>query len=650
MHETQQLPLTGAQAGIWFAQRLDPDNPIYNTGEYVEINGTIDVNIFKTAVERVLTEAASLHARFTEGTDGPRQIINPSCEVAIDVMDVSAEPDPMQAALRIMQSDLAEPVDMAAGPLFRDILFEAGPERFFWYQRIHHIAIDGYGFSLLARRTAQLYTAIREGRPDNGRSFGSLEELVKEDQEYRASDQFLKDREFWMEKFADEPDVVSLAERAPRTSTSFRRSTAYLSETVLQHVKAIPNWHEAVTAAVAIYVHRMTNAGDIVLGLPMMGRIGSISLNIPSMTMNLLPLRLSLRPDMNVHETVSQVAKEIRSIRRHQKYRHEDLRRDLKLLGENRRLFGPQVNVMPFDYALDFAGVPGTVHNLSAGPVDDLSINVYDRADGRGLRVDFDANPEVYSAEDIENHQKRFLLPLESALKDQTQKIGRLNLLLENERLRVLESWNDTRKAEKQKSLPELFHDQAAKTPDSPAIITENGELSYAELNRRANQLARMLKKKGLGPEQFAALLLPRSQELVVSMLAVLKTGAAYLPLDPDFPSERITYMLKDAQPACLITTMELSGRMPEESDAQTIILDHPDTVKTVAGQNADCPAHMEYSPMHPAYIIYTSGSTGRPKGVVVTLKSVSNFLLSMWEMFPLGAQDRLLAVTTACV
>ena len=154
----------------------------------------------------------------------------------------------------------------------------------------------------------------------------------------------------------------------------------------------------------------------------MMGRIGSISLNIPSMVMNLLPLRLSLRPDMNFHEAVSQVAKEIRNIRRHQKYRHEDMRRDLKLLGENRRLFGPQVNVMPFDYALDFAGAPGTVHNLSAGPVDDLSINVYDRADGSGMRVDFDANPEVYSAEDIENHQKRFLLLLESAVKDQTQK------------------------------------------------------------------------------------------------------------------------------------------------------------------------------------------------------------------------------------
>lgn len=130
MHDTQQLPLTGAQAGIWFAQQLDPDNPIYNTGEYVEINGAIDVNIFKTALERVLMEAASLHARFEEGADGPKQIINPPFEAAIDVIDVSSEADPKEAALRLMQTDLAEPVDMAAGPLFRDILFQAGPERF----------------------------------------------------------------------------------------------------------------------------------------------------------------------------------------------------------------------------------------------------------------------------------------------------------------------------------------------------------------------------------------------------------------------------------------------------------------------------------------------------------------------------------------
>ncbi|MCC9024348.1 amino acid adenylation domain-containing protein [Bacillus nakamurai] len=649
MHDTQQLPLTGAQAGIWFAQQLDPDNPIYNTGEYIEINGIIDVQLFETALERVLTEAASLHARFGEDMDGPWQIINPSPEITLDVIDVSAEADPKQAALRLMQVDLAEPVDITSGPLFREVLFKAGPERFFWYQRIHHIAIDGYGFSLLARRTAQMYTEITRGRPDDGRSFGSLPQLIQEDHDYRASERFREDRAFWLERFADGPDVVSLADRAPRTSNSFHRCTAYMSEPALTALKSFPNWNEVVTAAAAVYIHRLTNARDVVLGLPMMGRIGSISLNIPIMAMNLLPLRLSLRPDMSFHEAVSQVSKEIRSIRRHQKYRHEDLRRDLKLIGENRRLFGPLINVMPFDYGLDFAGAKGTVHNLSAGPVDDLSINVYDRSDGSGLRVDFDANPEVYSAQDAKDHQNRFLLLLETAVHNQTEKIGRINLLLENERSSVLKHWNDTVKTQRQKCLSDLFHDQAAKTPDRPAIISENEELSYAELNRRANQLAHLLKEKGLGPEQFAALLLPRSADLVISMLAVLKTGAAYLPLDPDFPSDRITYMLKDAQPVCLITSSDLSDRLPGESNAEKIILDDPVTVKAAAKHAADSPVQTDgISPLHPAYIIYTSGSTGRPKGVVVTLKSVSNFLLSMQEMFPIGAQDRLLAVTTA--
>ncbi|MBT2574895.1 amino acid adenylation domain-containing protein [Bacillus sp. ISL-51] len=649
MHDTQQLPLTGAQAGIWFAQQLDPDNPIYNTGEYIEINGTIDVQLFETALGRVLTEAASLHARFGEDMDGPWQIINPSPQITLDVIDVSAEADPKQAALSLMQADLAEPVDITCGPLFREILFKAGPERFFWYQRIHHIAIDGYGFSLLARRTAQMYTEITKGRPDDGRSFGSFPQLITEDQDYRASERFREDRAFWLKRFSDGPDVVSLADRAPRTSKSFHRCTAYMSETALTALKSSPNWHEVVVAAAASYIHRLTNAGEVVLGLPMMGRIGSISLNIPSMAMNLLPLRLSLRPDMCFQEVVSQVSKEIRNIRRHQKYRHEDLRRDLKLIGENRRLFGPLINVMPFDYKLDFAGARGTVHNLSAGPVDDLSINVYDRSDGSGLRADFDANPEVYSAQDAKDHQKRFLLLLETAVQNQMEKIGRINLLLENERNCVLKDWNDTAKTQRQKCLSELFNDQAAKTPDRPAIISENEELSYAELNRRANQLAHLLKEKGLGPEQFAALLLPRSADLVIGMLAVLKTGAAYLPLDPDFPSDRITYMLKDAQPVCLITSSELSDRLPEESKAEKIILDDPETEKAAAKHVADSSVQTGgMSPLHPAYIIYTSGSTGRPKGVVVTLKSVSNFLLSMQEMFPLGARDRLLAVTTA--
>lgn len=320
-----------------------------------------------------------------------------------------------------MKEDLAKPVDLTSGPLFTEALFKAAPNRFFWYQRIHHIAIDGFGFSLIAQRVSKIYTALVNELPFEEAGFGSLHRILQEDEEYRLSEQFDRDRQFWLERFADEPDVVSLADRAPRTSESFLRQTAYLSQSSANELKAAAsshavNWHELVIATTASYIHRMTSAEDVVLGLPMMGRLGSVSLNIPGMVMNLLPLRLSVHPDMSFAELVLQVSQEIREIKRHQKYRHEELRRDLKLIGDNHRLFGPQINLMPFDYGLDFAGCRGTTHNLSAGPVDDLSINVYDRSDGRGLRIDLDANPEVYSTEDLELHQHRFLRFLETAI------------------------------------------------------------------------------------------------------------------------------------------------------------------------------------------------------------------------------------------
>lgn len=646
-----QYSLTGAQSGIWFAQQLDPDNPIYNTAEYIEINGPIDISLFEKALRHVIKEAESLHVRFGEDMDGPWQMMNPSPDVQLQVIDVSSEPNPEKTALNWMKADLAKPVDLQHDPLFREALFKAGPQRFFWYQRIHHIAIDGFGFSLIAQRVAQAYTALAGGRSADDRSFGSLQDILAEDAEYRSSDTYEEDRQFWLNRFADRPEVVSLAERAPRTSKSFLRQTAYLPPSDVNALKEAAryyagSWHEVVIAVSAAYVHRMTGSEDVVLGLPMMGRMGSASLNVPAMVMNLLPLRLSVSPSMSFSELVLQISREIRSIRQHHKYRHEELRRDLKLIGENHRLFGPQINVMPFDYGLDFAGARGTTHNLSAGPVDDLSINVYDRTDGSGLRIDVDANPEVYSESEIKVHQQRILQLLQTASAGEDMLIGQMEFLLPAEKARVISEWNETAKPEQLLSLPDMFEEQANRSPERIALICDHIQLSYQELNEQANRLAHLLIEKGLGPEQFVALALPRSSEMVAAMLAVLKTGAAYLPLDPEFPADRISYMLKDAKPSCMITTEEIAATLPDDITAPQLVLDQPVTKEIVKRYSADNP-NVHVSLVHPAYIIYTSGSTGRPKGVVVTLKSLSNFLLSMQETFSLNEQDRLLAVTT---
>ncbi|AUZ27692.1 amino acid adenylation domain-containing protein [Bacillus cabrialesii] len=646
-----QYSLTGAQTGIWFAQQLDPDNPIYNTAEYIEINGPINIALFEEALRHVIKGAESLHVRFGENMDGPWQMINPSPDVQLHVIDASSEPDPEKIALNWMKADLAKPVDLGNAPLFNEALFIAGPDRFFWYQRIHHIAIDGFGFSLIAQRVASTYVSLMKGQSAAARSFGSLQAILEEDTDYRASEQYEKDRQFWLDRFADGPEVVSLADRAPRTSNSFLRQTAYLPLSDVSALKESAryfsgSWHEVVIAVSAVYVHRMTGSEDVVLGLPMMGRIGSASLNVPAMVMNLLPLRLSVSTSMSFSELIQQISREIRSIRRHHKYRHEELRRDLKLIGENHRLFGPQINLMPFDYGLDFAGARGTTHNLSAGPVDDLSINVYDRTDGSGLRIDVDANPEVYSESDIKLHQQRILQLLQMASAGEDMLIGQMELLLPQEKEQVIREWNETAKPEELLSIQNLFEKQAILTPERIALICDDDRVNYQKLNEKANRLAHLLIEKGLGPEQFVALSLPRSPEMVVSMLAVLKTGAAYLPLDPEFPADRISYMLEDAKPSCIITTEEIAARLPDNLAVPQLVLDQSVTQEVVKRYSPDNP-NVSVSLAHPAYIIYTSGSTGRPKGVVVTLKSLSNFLLSMQETFSLGEEDRLLAVTT---
>src|SRR4029077_17981277 len=230
-----------------------------------------------------------------------------------------------------------------------------------------------------------------------------------------------------------------------------------------------------------------------------------------------------------------------------------------------------------------------------------------------------------------------------------TQPIGRLELLEPEERRQLLVEWNATAREVPPVTLPGLFEAQVARSPEAPAVVFEERMLSYAELNAQANRLAHHLIAQGVGLESLGALALPRSIEMVVALLGILKAGAAYLPLDPEYPEERLAYMLRDAQPACVLSVARLAGRLPE--GVAQLLLDEPETAGALAQRPETNPTEAEgiqpLSPQNSAYVIYTSGSTGAPKGVVLVHGSLSNFLLAMREHFPLEQSDRLLAVTT---
>ncbi|MFF4602520.1 amino acid adenylation domain-containing protein [Streptomyces sp. NPDC001339] len=639
------LPLTAAQSGMWYAQALDPLSPAQNTAECLEIDGPLDPDLFAAALRRVTAEADALRLRVTDTPDGPRQHLLPSVELPLTVHDLTAADDAERQAEAWMRADLAEPCDLAAGPPFRHALFRTGERRWLWYQRIHHLVMDGYGYSLLVRRTAEVYAALVRGDEPGPRTFGSLADLVAEDAAYRSSDGFAADRAHWTEAFADRPEAPRLAGRGALPARTFRRRTAYLPEAAAERLRDLADrlratWPDVLIAAQALYTSRATARSEVVLGLPMMGRMGSVALRVPGMVMNVLPLRLTVTPDATFAELVRQVVLGIRQVRRHQRYRYEDIRRDLGLLGESRGLVGPLVNVMPFDYGVDFAGAPARARNLSAGPVDDLTVNIYDRADGRGLRIDHDGNPALYEDADLAAHQERFLHLLRRlAETDPGQPLAVHTIATPTEHALVTEEFNRTDRALPPTTLIGPIEAQAARTPDATALVFGNTSLTYAELNVRANRLARHLQTLGARPGALVAVSVPRSADLVIALLAVLKAGAAYLPLDPDYPAERLAYMLQDASPVCAIT--DRAGHLPEDTGTPLVALDRLD-LSGYLWVNPPRPL----TPAHPAYVIYTSGSTGRPKGVVVSHRAIDNRLRWMQDAYRLTPGDRVLQKT----
>ncbi|CUH97717.1 Dimodular nonribosomal peptide synthase [Propionispora sp. 2/2-37] len=642
--------LSGAQSGIWFAQQLEPENPIYNAGEYIEIKGKLDPAYFELALRQAVKEAEALHVQFGVNELGPWQVIRPVSDFPLHFIDVSTEENPRQAAEKWMNDDLSRPVDLLLEPLFRQALFKVEPDRHFWYQRIHHIVMDGFGFSLISQRVAAIYTALINKRRYEEGAFAPLRLVLEEDLSYRASENFIRDRQFWLEQFADQPEVVSLTDRVPRSSKRILRQSATLSPVITRSLQTAARRVKGslsglLIAATAAYVHRLTGVQDVILSLPIMGRLGSVSLNIPCMMMNLLPFRLRVRPDMSFTELVRQVAKELSDVQRHQRYRHEELRRELKLVGDNQRLAGPRINIMPFEYGLDFAGSRGVIHKLATGPADDLSINVYDKSDGSGLRIDFDANSEICSCSDLLIHQKRFFRFLETlALAGQEQAIGKIELLLPEERERVLARWNKTAEVLPSECLAVLFEKQVARTPKNIAVVFEDTALTYEELNLRANKLAHLLLAKGAGPEQFVALALPRSLEMIISLLAVLKAGAAYLPVDPEYPNGRIMFMLGDARPACILTNSKVASKLSEMDNGTQVVLDAIGTIEELkqypAANPVDADRAQPLSPSSPAYVIYTSGSTGTPKGVVIPHQNVVRLFGATEHWFRFNSKD----------
>ncbi|MGW2378204.1 amino acid adenylation domain-containing protein, partial [Kitasatospora sp. NPDC001683] len=623
------LSLSAAQQRVWYAQKLDPASTLYNISGYVELRGALDRDLFERALRHSVDSAEALHVRFVEEGGTPRQIVRSARDWPLLVHDLSAERNPLQTAHDLMSADLTETTDLSVGPLFTQVLFGLAPDHHLWYTRVHHIATDAYGFNLLVQQVAACYTALAEGVEAPPTEFAPLDAFLAEGEKYAASEQSRKDRAYWLDRFADDPELLSLPDRNLGLWSEARRATEQVEPQLVAELKRLAaeartTWQVTLTAAAAAYLRRFTATEDVVLGFPVTGRLGGIMQATPGMASNVLPLRLDVRAEASFADLQRYVARELRALLRHQRYRGEDLRKDLGLGAHSRRMFGPAVNFLPLQPGLRFGDCRAEIHSVPSGPVDDLTFAFEGGGEGAGLRLRVAGNASAFGADEIAGHGRRFLDFLRALAAEPGRAVGQLDVLGAEERRRVLTDWNPTAEDLAAGTLPARFEAQAARTPEAVAVTFQDSRLTYRELNERANRLAHRLIARGAGPEDLVGLVLPRSPELVVAILAVLKAGAGYLPIDPDAPQARIEAVLTEGRPV--------------------LVLDSVESVRDTDGAPATNPVDADRrAPLrqdHPAYVIFTSGSTGKPKGVVIPHRNVTRLFSAADREFDFGDQD----------
>ncbi|ODC04609.1 hypothetical protein BFW38_14815 [Terasakiispira papahanaumokuakeensis] len=649
---TSTFPLSTAQRGQWLAQKLHGENTAFNVAEYLDIQGPLNTSNFLLAIQQLIKEADCTRSRIIEESEQTAQFILPDDEGDVSILDVSNKENPHAAACQWMHEDMRRPLNKPNEALWCSALIKIAHDHYYWYQRCHHAALDGFSGNLIAQRLSEIYNSLEEGREIEANPFGSIADILRFEADYKTSKRYIRDRNYWLENLAHLPDPVSLSQRIEPSGLTALNDSLHLSQALAEQLASISQSYgasqpQALIALVAAYFYRMTGAEDLVFAMPVTARISRQHRQIPGMMANAVPIRLSMSTTMTLGDLIQQVSQVVLKALRHQQYRYEDLKRDFGLISSGQQIASLGINIEPFDYNLTFGRCTTTLHNLSNAPIEDLTAFIFDRHDHNGLKVTFDANPDRYTAEELKNHLAQFERMAKDAIAHPDRPISQASLLSPDTRHKMLSVWNDTQWPIPNLSVVDLFDAQVMRTPEAIAVADKAHSLSYIELNRQANAWAHRLRREGVGPHDLVAIALNRNIDMLVALLATLKAGAAYLPLDPDFPADRIRHILEDAQPKLVISTHHIDTQdIHAQHDAPTLWIDQPD-FDIHNREYHNHPPQVPITEGHSAYVIYTSGSTGRPKGVEIPHKALTNFLYAMQIELKLTASDRFLAVTT---
>ncbi|MFF0208614.1 amino acid adenylation domain-containing protein [Streptomyces althioticus] len=672
-----RIPLSSAQQRLWFLGRFEGRSHTYNVPTALRLAGAVDREALAVALADLALRHETLRTVFAEDAEGPYQTVL-APEDARPFLAVRETTEERLTAE--LEQEARYAFDIGAEPPLRATLFTVGPDEHVLLVLVHHIATDGWSMPLLVRDLTTAYAARCRGAEPGWQplpvqyadyTLWQRDVLGSEDDPDSLAARQLA---HWREALAGSPEELDLPTDRPRPAvSSYRGDLLDVEIPAATHARlsALARDNNAslfmvVQAALAALLSKLSGSTDIPIGTPIAGRTDEALESLVGFFANTLVLRTEVAPDEPFTALVAKVRETDLTA-----YAHQDLpfERLVDVLNPVRSMARHPL----FQTMLTFDNVAArdTADPAHAGPMPDVAASGQNVGTGvarfdlmfrLGERHTADGTPggiagvleyaaDLFDRDTARGLADRLVAVLTAAAARPDAPVGALDTVPDSDRRRLLVAWNDTARELPAEHLPALFRAQAVRTPHAPALHFEDRTLDYRELDLRSDRLAHALAARGVGAEDLVAVALPRTDAMVVALLAVLKSGAAYVPIDAEYPADRVAYMLADAAPALLLTDSETAAGLPADTAVPRLVLDDARTAAELAAVTATeldrvrrIPAP---HPEHPAYVIYTSGSTGRPKGVVVGHENLLNLLNALQGQLRLTAEDRLLAVTT---
>ncbi len=651
VNREDDIPLSWAQERLWFVNQLEGESGAYTIDLTMRLRGNLNIKALEKAFQAIIQRHEPLRTQFKLKDNKPIQAIDSNVTFTLPVVNLQNLSHSEQQVKNLLLAAASEPFDLESGSILRVKLWQVKTEEYVLLLAIHHIAADGWSIGVLVDELSVYYrsfcTGTKADLPDLSIQYA---DFALWQRQWLTNEVLDRQLSYWKQQLTGIPLLHQLPTDRPRPAIqSFRGGTErlQLDSQLTQQLKKLSQESGStlfmtLLAGFAVLLSRYSQQTDVVIGSPIANRNRTEIEGLIGFFVNSLVLRFDLSQDPTFEDFLAQVRQTTQDA-----YDHQDLPFEMlveKLQIERHLDRNPLTQIVfalqnapssPWDLpGVNIEEIPSGFDSVRV----DLEVYLWDAPEGLGGFCSY--NRDLFDAETIVRMMNHFKTLLAAIVENPRQSVASLPLLTPEEEYQLLEVWNET-KADYSynKCIHQLIEEQAARTPDGVAVVFENQQLTYAELNSRANQLAHYLRSLGVETEVIVGLCVERSLDMIVALIAILKAGAAYLPLDPEYPQERLQFMLEDSQVPLLLTQSSLIDKLPNHQAKTVFLAEIWQEIKPMNRDNLTG----KVTASNLANVIYTSGSTGKPKGVMVEHQGLSNLALAQIQTFAVSSQSRVL-------